>query len=208
MIEYFSFASYSFFIGVLATISTLIKNKNFLKSDNKFNLFEKIGFYSSFVSLFLGLLIIIINFIIPLEKSFFSFIDFFIVIIVFGGLSLLFWNLYKIGKFQFNLPKTLDIILFTIPLIILLINLSGLLGVLKILSNKSIYESFNLLLLLHLLFVPYVACIYGVNSVAKSKNRDNVTWTIFAAILIHSLIILIIIYDCAWPEFWNLFTSV
>jgi hypothetical protein len=141
----------------------------------------------------LGLLIIIINFIIPLEKSFFSFIDFFIVIIVFGGLSLLFWNLYKIGKFQFNLPKTLDIILFTIPLIILLINLSGLLGVLKILSNKSIYESFNLLLLLHLLFVPYVACIYGVNSVAKSKNRDNVTWTIFAAILIHSLIILIII---------------
>jgi hypothetical protein len=191
MIEYFSFASYSFFIGVLATISTLIKNKNFLKSDNKFNLFEKIGFYSSFVSLFLGLLIIIINFIIPLEKSFFSFIDFFIVIIVFGGLSLLFWNLYKIGKFQFNLPKTLDIILFTIPLIILLINLSGLLG---ILSNKSIYESFNLLLLfLYLLFVPYVACIYGVNSVAKSKNRDNVTWTIFAAILIHSLIILIII---------------
>jgi putative effector of murein hydrolase LrgA (UPF0299 family) len=194
MIEYFSFASYSFFIGVLATISTLIKNKNFLKSDNKFNLFEKIGFYSSFVSLFLGLLIIIINFIIPLEKSFFSFIDFFIVIIVFGGLSLLFWNLYKIGKFQFNLPKTLDIILFTIPLIILLINLSGLLGVLKILSNKSIDESFNLLLLfLYLLFVPYVACIYGVNSVAKSKNRDNVTWTIFAAILIHSLIILIII---------------
>ena len=56
-----------------------------------------------------------------------------------------------------------------------------------------IYENLDLLLFSYLIFVPYVACIYGVNSVAKSKNRDNVAWTIFAAILIHSLIILIII---------------
>lgn len=193
MIEYFIFACYSFFVGLLATISTLIKNKNFLKSENKSNLFEKICFYSSLANLVLGLLIIIISTINPNGKSLFSFIDFFLVIIIFGGLSLMFWNLYKLGKFQFNLPKILDLILFTVPLIILFISFDGFLGSLKIVSNKNISESINLFLAMYLLFGPYIACIFGVNSIAKSKNRDNMGWTILAAILIHSLIILIII---------------
>lgn len=193
MIEYFTFACYSFFVGLLATISTLIKNKIFLKSENKSNLFEKICFYSSLANLVLGLLIIIISTINPNGKSLFSFIDFFLIIIIFGGLSLMFWNLYKLGKFQFNLPKILDLILFTVPLIILFISFDGFLGSLKIVSNKNISESINLFLAMYLLFGPYIACIFGVNSIAKSKNRDNMGWTILAVILIHSLIILIII---------------
>jgi hypothetical protein len=41
--------------------------------------------------------------------------------------------------------------------------------------------------------IPYISFIFGVNSIAKSKNRDSLGWTIISVILFHPIITFIII---------------
>ena len=186
-------------IGLLTLISMSVKNKTSLKSLDKLNNLEKIVFYSCAASLILGFILIIIGMSDPLnvlrKEDKFSFFDLFKVFLLCGGLIWFFWSAYQNNKFDFKLPKILDLIQIFIIILICLINIYFLLLSLKILSFKDVFFSpDDGLIYSSLLFIiPYITYIFGVNSIAKSKNRDSLGWTIISVILFHPIITLIII---------------
>lgn len=194
------FSSYwAIFIGLLTLISMSVKNKTSLKSLNKLDSLGKIVLYSCVVSLILGFILTIISITDPLnllrKEDKFSFFDNLKVLLLCGGLTWFFWLAYKNNKFDFKLPKILDLAQIFSIIIICLMNIYFLLLSIKILPFKDVFFSSDdgLIYSFIVFLIPYISYIFGVNSIAKSKNRDSLGWTIISVILIHSIITLIII---------------
>lgn len=194
------FSSYwAVFIGLLTLISMSVKNKTSLKSLNKLDSLGKIVLYSCVVSLILGFILTIISITDPLnllrKEDKFSFFDNLKVLLLCGGLTWFFWLAYKNNKFDFKLPKILDLAQIFSIIIICLMNIYFLLLSIKILPFKDVFFSSDdgLIYSFIVFLIPYISYIFGVNSIAKSKNRDSLGWTIISVILIHSIITLIII---------------
>ena len=188
-----------FFIGLFVLISISTKNKILLKSLIKFNDYRKFISYVSFGSIILGFVLSIIGTIDPLNtlngKEKIYILDLFKISIICGGLSWFFWQLHQISKFELNLPKIFDQILITLMIFLCLFNIGALFIYLKILPFRDLFlnPDTNLFLSLIIFGVPYISFIFGVNSIAKSKNRDNFGWTVLSLVLIHPIITLIII---------------
>ena len=190
---------WTIFMGLLTLISISIKNKTSLESLIKLNNLGKIIFYSCIVSLILGFILTFINITDPFnvlrKEDKFNFFDFFKVFLLCGGLTWFFWSAYKNNKFDFKLPKILDLVQIFSIIIICLINIYFLLLSIRIVPFKDVFFSSDdsLIYSFILFLIPYISYIFGVNSVANSKNRDGLGWTIISVILIHPMITLIII---------------
>jgi len=186
-------------MGLLSLISISVKNKTSLKSLNKLDNLGKIILYSCIISLITGFILIFISIIDPFnvlrKEDKFSFFDFFKVFLLCGGLTWFFWLAYNNNKFDFKLPKILDLAQIFLIILICLMNIYFLLLSLKILSFKEVFFSPDdgLIYSSVIFLIPYITYIFGVNSVAKSKNRDSLGWTIISVILFHPMITLIII---------------
>jgi len=173
---------YSIYIGLFLLISISVKNKTPIKSFYKLDNYRKLVLYLIILCLVVGLFSLSINW-----RGILSFLHLFLFV---GVLNFLFWTLYQKNKFDLNLPKFLDFLLILTLIYSLLIDIWRILIHLKFLP--PLLKDYDLIVIVNFI-IHYVAFIFGVNSIAKSKNRDNVGWTILSILLIHSFITLIII---------------
>jgi len=192
------FSSYwAVFIGLLTLISMSVKNTTSLKSLDKLDSLGKIVLYSCIISLILGFILTIISIIDPLnllrKEDKFNFFDNLKVLLLCGGLTWFFWSAYQNKKFELKLPKILDLLQILLIILICLANIYFLF--LKILPFKEVFFSPDdgLIYSSMVFIIPYISFIFGVNSIAKSKNRDSLGWTIVSVIFFHPIITFIII---------------
>jgi hypothetical protein len=194
------FSSYwAVFIGLLTLISMSVKNTTSLKSLDKLDSLGKIVLYSCIISLILGFILTIISIIDPLnllrKEDKFSFFDDLKIVLLCGGLTWFFWSAHQNKKFELKLPKILDLLQILLIIFICLGNIYFLFLSLKILPFKEVFFSPDdgLIYSSMVFIIPYISFIFGVNSIAKSKNRDSLGWTIISVILLHPIITFIII---------------